>query len=73
MAGASSNATSSVPVTSKAASPAATTVPTVASGSAGLTKTTTGGQLQVTGAANMMSANGGVALFGLLLAAVVLF
>jgi len=62
-----------VPATSKASSPAGATAATVASGSAGLTETMTGGQLQVTGAANMMSVSQAVALFSLLLGAFVLF
>jgi hypothetical protein len=63
----SSNAVVSVPATSKAPSPAATTA-TVAAGSTGLTKTTTGGQVQFTGAASLTSASRAVALFSVLLA-----
>ena len=62
-----------MPSTVKVASLAVTLAPTVASDSAGLTTTTTGGQLQVTGSANMMSVSRVVAMFTVLLGAVVLF
>jgi hypothetical protein len=70
----SSNAAASVPPTiNVATSPAATTAPSVASGSIGLTNTITGGPLRVTGAANLMRVHGAAVLFGVLLATVILF